>query len=65
MTQKPQIDGLRFLAFLAVYLFHARPDKYPWGPQGVQVFFTLSGFLITRILVLAEYCQGLVALTWH
>src|SRR4051812_20304282 len=54
MPHKPQLDGLRFLAFLAVFFFHARPGRYFWGPQGVQVFFTLSGFLITRILVLGE-----------
>ena len=54
MPHKPQLDGLRFLAFLAVFFFHARPGKYFWGPEGVQVFFTLSGFLITRILVEGE-----------
>jgi len=54
MPHKPQLDGLRFLAFLAVFFFHARPGRYSWGPLGVQVFFTLSGFLITRILVVGE-----------
>ncbi|WP_435006526.1 acyltransferase family protein [Tundrisphaera lichenicola] len=54
MPHKPQLDGLRFLAFLAVFFFHAKPGFYSWGPQGVQVFFTLSGFLITRILILGE-----------
>ncbi len=54
MPHKPQLDGLRFLAFLAVFYFHARPGKWPWGPEGVQVFFTLSGFLITRILIEGE-----------
>lgn len=44
------LDGLRFLAFLAVFCFHARPDRCPWGGDGVRVFFTLSGFLIARIL---------------
>ncbi len=54
MPHKPQLDGLRFLAFLAVFYFHAYPGMgYP-GPEGVQVFFTLSGFLITRILILGE-----------
>jgi peptidoglycan/LPS O-acetylase OafA/YrhL len=54
MPHKPQLDGLRFLAFLAVFYFHARPGRYSWGPEGVRVFFTLSGFLITRILILGE-----------
>ncbi|WP_435019549.1 acyltransferase family protein [Tundrisphaera sp. TA3] len=52
--RRPQLDGLRFLAFLAVFLFHARPDRCPWGWAGVQFFFALSGFLITRILILGE-----------
>ena len=51
------LDGLRFLAFLAVFYFHARPDLCPWGWAGVRVFFTLSGFLITRILIQDETGQ--------
>ena len=51
---KATLDGLRFLAFLAVFYFHARPDLCPWGWAGVRVFFTLSGFLITRILLQDE-----------
>lgn len=51
---KGALDGLRFLAFLAVFFFHAQPDRCPWGWAGVRVFFTLSGFLITRILIRDE-----------
>ena len=54
MPHKPQLDGLRFVAFLAVFYFHARPGKYTWGPEGVRIFFALSGFLITRILIEGE-----------
>jgi peptidoglycan/LPS O-acetylase OafA/YrhL len=54
MPHKPQLDGLRFVAFLAVFYFHARPGKYFWGPEGVRIFFTISGFLITRILIQSE-----------
>lgn len=49
--REPQLDGLRCLAFLAVFGLHAAPARFPWGWGGVQVFFALSGFLITRILV--------------
>ncbi len=54
MSHKPQLDGLRFLAFLAVYFNHATPAYCRWGWAGVQFFFALSGFLITRILVRGE-----------
>lgn len=53
-AHRPQLDGLRFLAFLAVFVHHARPEVCPWGWAGVQFFFALSGFLITRILVRGE-----------
>ena len=51
---RASLDGLRFLAFLAVFWFHARPDRCPWGWGGVRVFFALSGFLIARILIRGE-----------
>ena len=53
---KGALDGLRFLAFLAVFFFHAENQRFPcpWGWGGVRVFFTLSGFLITRILIRDE-----------
>ena len=52
--REPQLDGLRCLAFLAVFFHHARPDLAPWGWGGVQFFLALSGFLITRTLVRGE-----------
>ncbi|MFC4258499.1 acyltransferase family protein [Marinobacter lacisalsi] len=46
-----QLDGLRALAVLAVIVFHSRADWLPGGYVGVDVFFFLSGFLITQIVV--------------
>lgn len=47
----PALDGLRGLAVAAVVVYHAWPNALPGGWVGVSVFFTLSGFLITTILV--------------
>jgi len=55
----PELDGLRGLAILAVVLYHCNPrlkgtwiyGASLWGWAGVAVFFVLSGFLITSILL--------------
>jgi len=46
----PALDGVRALAVLAVVAFHYWPDVFPGGFLGVDVFFVMSGFLITGIL---------------
>lgn len=53
----PHVDGLRAIAILAVVGYHAWPAALPGGFLGVDVFFVVSGFLITR-LVLAEMAAG-------
>ncbi|MCT7942959.1 acyltransferase family protein [Shewanella holmiensis] len=44
------INGLRAIAVLAVVIFHFKPDLVPGGFAGVDVFFVISGYLMTRII---------------
>jgi len=51
-----QLNGLRFVAIFLVLLEHWLPNfiSYPTGHLGVVIFFVLSGFLITRILIISS-----------
>ena len=48
---QPALDGVRALAVIAVLLFHAGVPGFDGGYLGVSVFFTLSGYLITSLLI--------------
>ncbi|WP_160425276.1 acyltransferase family protein, partial [Agromyces seonyuensis] len=52
------LDGLRALAVLAVIAYHAVPAAVPGGFAGVDVFFVISGFLITRLLLAERDATG-------
>ena len=73
----PELDGLRFIAFMMVYLFHggisqgivARlvGSRAAWalrenGRFGVQLFFILSGYLIATLLLREEASYGRISL---
>jgi peptidoglycan/LPS O-acetylase OafA/YrhL len=47
---RPEIDGLRALAVIAVIVNHFNPDLLPNGFWGVDIFFVISGFVVTSSL---------------
>ena len=51
ITYRPDIDGLRAVAVTSVMLFHAGFERFGGGFVGVDVFFVISGFLITRLIL--------------
>jgi peptidoglycan/LPS O-acetylase OafA/YrhL len=54
---RADIDGLRAIAVVLVMGFHAFPGRVPGGFVGVDVFFVISGYLITG-LILRDLQQG-------
>ena len=57
MKYRAEIDGLRALAVLPVILFHAGFEWFGGGFVGVDVFFVISGYLITTIII-SEMDEG-------
>lgn len=51
MQYQPALDGVRAIAVVAVVLFHMAPSRLPGGFTGVDVFFVLSGYLITSLIL--------------
>ena len=63
LRYRPGLDGIRAVAVLAVFVFHANPRWLPGGWLGVDVFFVLSGYLITTLLLTQRARLGRIDLT--
>ncbi len=50
ISYQPHIDGLRALAVISVFIFHLQGSYLPGGFLGVDIFFVISGYLITSII---------------
>lgn len=59
---QPALDGLRAVSVLLVLLFHTGVSWLPGGYLGVSVFFTLSGYLITSLLLVEHRSTGTISL---
>lgn len=57
----PGLDGLRAIAVLAVIVYHANKNWLPGGFLGVEVFFVISGYLITLLLINESQQQGRIS----
>lgn len=62
---RPDIDGLRAIAILSVLIFHAEKAWLPGGFIGVDLFFVISGYLITGILLRDLSLQRFSILTFY
>ena len=63
IAYQPALDGVRALAVVAVLLFHAEVAGFSGGYLGVSVFFTLSGYLITSLLITEHAKTGTISMS--
>ena len=57
ISYRSEIDGLRAIAIISVVLFHGWGSVFPGGYVGVDIFFVISGYLITSI-IFSEMKEG-------
>jgi peptidoglycan/LPS O-acetylase OafA/YrhL len=59
---RPELDGIRGVSILLVFIHHVFPKLLPGGFIGVDIFFVLSGFLITTLLLQEKSREGSINL---
>ncbi|WP_373502411.1 acyltransferase family protein [Aestuariivirga sp.] len=64
-SYRPDIDGLRAVAVLSVVIFHVFPAAIPGGFAGVDVFFVISGYLITGIILRERAAKAFSLVTFY
>ena len=57
-----QIDGLRGISILSVILYHFFPEIFVGGFIGVDIFFVISGFVISKILIEEFYSTKTISI---
>jgi peptidoglycan/LPS O-acetylase OafA/YrhL len=62
LAYRPHLDGLRAFAVYLVVLFHAGVDRFDGGFIGVDVFFVLSGYIVTQVLLRDVETSGTIGL---
>ncbi len=65
LPYRADIDGLRALSILLVIAYHAQPWLVPGGFIGVDIFFVISGFLITRIILTEDQAGHFSSLKFY
>ncbi|TYN38335.1 acyltransferase, partial [Salmonella enterica subsp. enterica serovar Typhimurium] len=64
LKYRPDIDGLRAVAVLSVVIFHYFPSILPGGFVGVDIFFVISGYLITSFPALSIVLISCIIIGW-
>jgi len=62
---RADIDGIRALAVLSVFIFHINPQLLPGGFLGVDIFFVISGYLITNIILRENHLDSFSFLRFY
>ena len=62
---RPDIDGLRALAVIGIIVYHFLPGSFPGGLTGVDIFFVISGYLISLILIKQPRLDAAVLKTFY